>query len=148
MMHFLFIYSRTTDTQREFFFKNSKLLGLGIGLKFFEAFGIFSAKILAPFWYCESLVHGKMQLVLFPAKTLVFRSKTYNSQMLQNKILVVKNLEKSLHTSIFGVYMYNHVIKICKEYAYLFLLPTGKSKVPKTSNTEDKADYKGVLFLF
>jgi hypothetical protein len=132
-MHFLFIYARTTDTQRELFFKNSKLLGLGrqICLKFFEAFGVFSDKILALFWYCESLVHGKMQLVLFPAKTLVFRSKTYNSQMLQNKILVVKNLEKSLHTSIFGVYMYNHAIKICKEYAYLFLLPTGKSKVPK-----------------
>ena len=39
---------RTTDTQRELFFKNSKLLGLGrqIGPKFFEAFGVFSAKLL------------------------------------------------------------------------------------------------------
>ena len=53
---------RTTDTQRELFFKNSKLLGLGrqIGLKFFEAFGVFSAKLLALFWHCVSLVHGKM----------------------------------------------------------------------------------------
>ena len=40
--------ARTTDTQRELFFKNSKLLGLGrqIGPKFFEAFGVFSAKLL------------------------------------------------------------------------------------------------------
>ena len=54
--------TRTTDTQRELFFKNSKLLGFGrqIGLKFFEAFGVFSAKLLALFWHCESLVHEKM----------------------------------------------------------------------------------------
>jgi hypothetical protein len=53
---------QTTDTQREFFFKNSKLLGLGrqIGLKFYEAFGVFLAKLLALFCHCESLVHGKM----------------------------------------------------------------------------------------
>ena len=39
--------SRTTDIQRELFFKNWKLLGLGrqIGLKFYEAFGVFLAKL-------------------------------------------------------------------------------------------------------
>ena len=39
--------TRTTDIQRELFFKNSKLLGLGrqIGLKFYEAFGAFLAKL-------------------------------------------------------------------------------------------------------
>ena len=39
--------SRTTDTQTELFFKNSKLLGLGrqIGPKFYEAFGVFLAKL-------------------------------------------------------------------------------------------------------
>jgi hypothetical protein len=38
---------RTTDTQRELFFKNSKLLGLGrqIGPKFYEAFGVFLVKL-------------------------------------------------------------------------------------------------------
>ena len=38
---------RTTDTQRELFFKNSKLLGLGrqIGQKFYEAIGVFLAKL-------------------------------------------------------------------------------------------------------
>ena len=53
---------RTTDTQRELFFKNSKLLGLGrqIGLKFWGAFWLFPAKLLALFWHCESLVHGKV----------------------------------------------------------------------------------------
>ena len=53
---------RTTDTQRELFFKNSKLLGLDrqIGPKFWEAFWLFPAKLLALFWHCESLVHGKM----------------------------------------------------------------------------------------
>jgi hypothetical protein len=39
--------SRNMDTQRELFFKNYKLLGLGsqIGLKFYEAFGVFLAKL-------------------------------------------------------------------------------------------------------
>ena len=38
---------RTTDTQRELFFKNLKLLGLGrqIGPKFYEAFWVFLAKL-------------------------------------------------------------------------------------------------------
>ena len=42
----VYIKSRTTDTQTELFFKNSKLLGLGrqIGPKFYEAFGVFLAK--------------------------------------------------------------------------------------------------------
>ena len=41
------IESRTTDTQRELFLKNSKLLGLGrqIGLKFVKAFEAFLAKL-------------------------------------------------------------------------------------------------------
>ena len=54
--------SRTTDTQRELFFKNSQLLGLGrqIELKFLEAFGVFSAKLLVLFWHCEFLVHRKV----------------------------------------------------------------------------------------
>ena len=66
----------TMDTQRELFFKNSKLLGLGrqIGLKFFEAFGVFSAKLLALFWHCESLVHGKMYLAVFPTKNFGFQA--------------------------------------------------------------------------
>ena len=39
--------TRTTDTQTELFFKNSKLLGLGrqFGPKFYEAFGVFLAKL-------------------------------------------------------------------------------------------------------
>ena len=59
-----------TDTQKELFFKNPKLLGLGrhFGLKCFEAFGVFSAKLSALFWHCESLVHGKKDLVVFPTK--------------------------------------------------------------------------------
>ena len=63
------------DTQRELFFKNRKLYGLGrqIGLKFYEAFGVFWAKQSAQFWHCESLVHEKMYLV--------FRHKTYNSHI-------------------------------------------------------------------
>ena len=41
----------------------------------FEVFGGFSDKLSALFWHCESLVHGKMYLVIFPTKTLGFRSK-------------------------------------------------------------------------
>ena len=42
--------------------KKSKLLGLGrqIGLKFWGAFWLYPAKLLALFWHCESLVHGKV----------------------------------------------------------------------------------------
>ena len=50
-------------TSREsFFFKNSKVLGLGrqIGLKFWGAFWLFPAIKLALFWHCDSLVHGKV----------------------------------------------------------------------------------------
>ena len=66
---------RTTDIQLELFFKNSKLLGLGrqIGLKFWRAFWLFPAKLLALFWHCESLVHGKVQLDLFPRKNVGFQ---------------------------------------------------------------------------
>ena len=40
-------WTRTTDTQRELFFKNSKFFGLGrqIGPKIYEAFGLFLAKL-------------------------------------------------------------------------------------------------------
>ena len=53
------LHPRTTDIQRELFFKNSKLLGLGrqIGLKFWGAFWLF---LLALFWHWESLDHGKV----------------------------------------------------------------------------------------
>ena len=58
-----------------FFFKNPKLLGVGrqIGLKFFEAFEVFLAKLSALFWHCESLVHGKMYLDSFPTKNFGFQ---------------------------------------------------------------------------
>jgi hypothetical protein len=54
------------------FFKNPKLLGLGrqIGLNFFEACGVFSAKLSTLFCHCESLVLGKKYLVDFPTKKL------------------------------------------------------------------------------
>ena len=68
--------SRTMDTghPERAFFKNPKLLGLGwqIGLKFYEAYGVFLAKLLALFWHCESIVHGKVYLVLFPTKSFGF----------------------------------------------------------------------------
>ena len=44
---YIWVLSRTTDTQRELFFKNLKFLGLGrqIGPKFYEAFWVFLAKL-------------------------------------------------------------------------------------------------------
>ena len=61
-LQYLLIISRTTDIKREVFFKNLKLLDLGrqIGLKFWGAFWLFPAKLLALFWHYESLVHGKV----------------------------------------------------------------------------------------
>ena len=82
-----------------FFFKNLKLLGLGrqIVLKFFEAFGLFSAKLSALFWHCESipLSMGKCICFIFLQKTLVFRSKTPKYDIGCKEF-------RSLHTSVFG----------------------------------------------
>ena len=84
-------------TQREIF---SKTRNLGwsrqIGLKFFE---VFSAKLSKLFLHCESFVHEKMYLDVFlQKKTLVFRSKTYNSQLWY---------WNSPHTSVYGVADYS-----------------------------------------
>ena len=73
-----------TDTQRELFSKNLRLLGLGrhIGPKNVEAFGVFSTKLKYPSWHYESFVHGLAYLVVVVfKKTLDFRPKTYNSQI-------------------------------------------------------------------
>ena len=74
----LFDTTHGLRTPRESFFKNPKLLDLGkhFGLKFIEAFGIFSAKLSPLFWHCESLVHGKMYLVVFSTKKLWFSGLT------------------------------------------------------------------------
>ena len=100
-----FCCSRTTYTQRELFFKNSKRWGLGrqIGLKFFEAFGVFLAKLLALFWHCKSLVHWKMYIAgSFAYNIFWFLGlKHITLKCSQNKVSTVKNLEKSFHTSIF-----------------------------------------------
>ena len=95
---------RTTDTQKDLFFKNPKLLGLvrQIGLKFFEAFGVFAAKVSALFWHCQSLVHGKMYLGLFPKETLVFRSKTYNTQITPKYDIGRKEFGKEPSLSVFS----------------------------------------------
>jgi hypothetical protein len=60
---------------RERFFQKSETFGLRQTnlVEFFEAFGIFSAKLSSLFWHCESLVHGKMYLVLFPTKNFGFQ---------------------------------------------------------------------------
>ena len=57
--------------------------------------------ISALFWHCESPVHGKMCLVLFLSKNFVFRSKTYNSQIIPEYDIGGKEFGKSLHTSVF-----------------------------------------------
>ena len=75
-----------------FFFKISKLLGLGsqIGLNFFGAFGIFSAKLLALICHCEFLVQCPWENVAgsFSYKKLLFLGlKHINPKCSQNKIL-------------------------------------------------------------
>ena len=62
--------------QKRAFFSKLLLLGKQIGLNFFEAFGVFSAKLLALLWHCESLIHEKCSWFLLQ-KTLVFRSKIW-----------------------------------------------------------------------
>jgi hypothetical protein len=65
-----------TDTQRELFFENLKLLGLGrqIGPKNVGAFWVFSAKLQYQSWHCESLVHGFEYLVEFFTKNFGFQA--------------------------------------------------------------------------
>ena len=50
---------RTTDSQRELFFKNLELLGLGrhFGVNVLMHLGYFRPDYQHPFWYCEFLVH-------------------------------------------------------------------------------------------
>ena len=83
-VHNIFHISYNTDYEHpESFFLNSKLLGLGrqIGLKFYEA---------------------------FPPKKLWFLGlKHVTPKCSKNKILAVKNLGSSVHTSVFGVDMYH-----------------------------------------
>ena len=83
------------DAQRELFFKNLKLLAVGrqIGLKLFEAFGVFRPKYQDYFGTVSPLSTGKCIWFFSLQKTLVSRSKTYNSQ--------IWYLGKSLHTSVF-----------------------------------------------
>ena len=72
------------DIKRELFFKNSKVLGLGrqIELKFWGAFWIFPAKYWHYFGTVSPLFMGKCSWIFFLQKTLVFRSKIYNPQIL------------------------------------------------------------------
>ena len=72
-----------------------------IGLINFGTFGVFSAKLSALLWHCESLVHGRMDLVIFPTKKLVFKPKQCILCIL-NMILIVKNLGNNHHMSIVG----------------------------------------------
>ena len=106
--------SRTTDTQRELFFKNSQLLGLGrqIELKFLEAFGVFSAKLLVLFWHCEFLVHRKVQLVLFPTKNLGFR---LTHCVIHNYFVLHNNKEKTLRqTFLFTTYLLSTIYMLIR----------------------------------
>ena len=77
------VWSRpwTTDTQRERFFKNLKLLGLGRqnGRTFLRHLGYFRPNYFGT--VCP-LSMGKCIWFIFLQKTLVFRSKTYNYLML------------------------------------------------------------------
>ena len=54
-----------------------------LGFNFLRHLGCFWPNFIsALLWNCESLVHGKMYLVVFPTKkTLVFRPNTYKSQI-------------------------------------------------------------------
>ena len=94
---------RYTDTQRELSFKNLELLSLGryFGLKFFEAFGVFSAGLSAPIlvlWVpcpCFLLFNHyfyKKNMPLYPTPKYLFGSGIW--------IGVAKNLRFSLRVSI------------------------------------------------
>ena len=79
--------ARTTDTQRELFSKNLKLLGLGrdFGLKIFEAFGVFLAGLSAPI------------LVLWvPCPCFPL----FNHYFYKKIIWAAKNFRFSLHVSV------------------------------------------------
>ena len=62
---------RTTDTERELFFKILELLGLGLhlGLKFLRHLGYFGPDYQLPSWYCEFLVF----VIVFCYSTITVR---------------------------------------------------------------------------
>ena len=76
--------SRTTDTQRGFFF--SKILNFWawadkLGWNFLRHLGYFRPNYQHYFGTASPLSMGKCIWFFFLQKTLVFRSKTYNSQI-------------------------------------------------------------------
>ena len=112
------LFSADPRVYLDFFFKNSKLLGLGrqIGAKFKGVFWVFSARtistILALWVPCpwESVAGS------FSYKKCWFLSlKHITSKYSQNKVLAVKNLERSLRTSVFG----DFIIKDCHFFSFI-----------------------------
>ena len=77
--HFpLYMYTRTTDTQRGVFFcENPKLLGLGrqIGMKSFGAFGVFSANLSAPI-LIQRVLCSRSALFMFSMNQPLILQKT------------------------------------------------------------------------
>jgi hypothetical protein len=65
---------------------------------FFGISGIM-AKLSALFWHCESLVHAKMDLIVFLTKSFGFQAQQI---YVPNMILAVKNLGNSHHKSVVG----------------------------------------------
>ena len=93
---------RTTDTQRELFFKNPKLLGLG--QKCLGNFRYFRPNYSTHFGTVSPLSMAlSISLVFFSTEKLLFLGlKQATPKYLTNIIMAVKNLRNSHHTSVVG----------------------------------------------
>ena len=134
-MHFDIPHTDYGHPERAFF-KNYKLLGLGrqIGLNFMRHLLYFwpNYKHYLVFWHCESLVVAGS---LSHKKLWFLGIKHITPKCSQNKILAVKNLGNSVHTSLFGdstnlvtqcnlvaVFTMTKIVTKSKEYCYYFEL--------------------------
>ena len=88
------------------FFQKSQTFGLGQtnwANTFWDILGIFG-QTTAPILALSPLPMVLSMWLFFQQKTLVFRPKTYKSQLIPNMISAVKNLENSHHTSVVVAY--------------------------------------------
>ena len=101
------------------FFNDIPLLGLDkqIGLINFGVFGVFSGKLSTLFWYCRSLIHGKMDLIVFPTKIFGFLGLTYivHPKSIPNMIIAIKNLRNSHYTSVVS---HGDILKYAFKYSF------------------------------
>ena len=94
-----FILSTDYGHPERAFFQRFETFGLGQTnwAEIFWDIGVFSAKLQALFWHFESLLHGKMYLVLFPTKKFSENSSKKPNLAFYQKMTCLSSLKTKLY---------------------------------------------------